>query len=221
MNKFRSLIILSLLILTAWSATASRLWAENEPAANATAAGVIKGQIQHDSVKRSKTLIYVVEATGEFKIPEKPEQIKQAGKTFVPSVLPVLAGTKVVFTNDDSFNHNVFSPDFPPKQKGKRGANYYDLGTWGQGETRSFTFKQPGVYTQLCAIHPEMVGYVVVLQNPYFAIVDKDGKFSIPNVPAGNYKLKVWNERLRPQQLEKTHDVKVEQGGESNVVVNP
>jgi hypothetical protein len=45
---------------------------------------------------------------------------------------------------------------------------------------------------------------VVVLPNPYFAKTGPDGSYSIANVPAGKYTLKVWHEKLKspPQEVE-------------------
>ena len=83
------------------------------------------------------------------------------------------------FLNSDPTPHNVFSPD----------CEKYNLGTWPQGQSKDHAFakctKFPCVYTQLCRVHPEMEGFVVVLQNPYFAVSDKDGHFEIKGVPAG------------------------------------
>jgi hypothetical protein len=42
-----------------------------------------------------------------------------------------------------------------------------------------------------------MSAYIVVLQNPYFALTDNIGDFEIKNVPPGTYQLKVWNEKLK------------------------
>ena len=42
---------------------------------------------------------------------------------------------------------------------------------------------------------PEMRGYILVLQNPFFAVTDKEGNFRIDGLPAGSYQLKVWHER--------------------------
>jgi predicted Ser/Thr protein kinase len=38
---------------------------------------------------------------------------------------------------------------------------------------------------------------VIVLQNPYFALTDNSGKFEIKDVPAGTYRLGVWQEKLQ------------------------
>jgi hypothetical protein len=51
--------------------------------------------------------------------------------------------------------------------------------------------------TLLCNVHPEMEGFVVVLETPYFAVSDKDGNYTIKDVPAGKYTLKIWHEKLK------------------------
>jgi hypothetical protein len=47
-----------------------------------------------------------------------------------------------------------------------------------------------------------MEAYVVVLQNPYFAKVDKAGNYEIKNVPPGEYTLKVWNKKYKSKDKE-------------------
>ncbi len=47
-----------------------------------------------------------------------------------------------------------------------------------------------------CSIHPWMKGWVVAKDNPYFAVTDKDGKFVIKNVPAGEWTFQVWHEKV-------------------------
>jgi outer membrane lipoprotein-sorting protein len=43
-----------------------------------------------------------------------------------------------------------------------------------------------------------MLGFIIVLQNPYFDLTDKSGNFEIKDVPAGTYKLMAWHEKLQP-----------------------
>ncbi len=132
-------------------------------------------------------VVYVQQAQGAQAPPAKPAEMDQRNFQFVPHVLPILAGTIVRFLNSDPTPHNVFSPD---NEK-------YNLGTWPQGQTKDYTFakcaKPPCVYTQLCRVHPEMEGFVVVLQNPYFAVASKDGHYEIRDVPPGSYTLAVWH----------------------------
>ena len=128
---------------------------------------------------------------------------------FSPPVLPLLVGTTVEFLNSDPFEHNAFGV----------GADEFDLGNWTKGAVRKHTFNKPGEVTLLCNVHPEMRAWVVVLKTPYFAVADEAGTFRIPNVPAGVWKLKVWNERLKPIQLEKSWDLKVTAGQEAKIEV--
>jgi len=125
--------------------------------------------------------------------------IDQKGMRFSPHVLPIVVGTTVDFLNSDSVNHNVFSPD----NEG------YNLGTWPKGERRAYTFKKAGVYTQLCSIHPEMESFVIVLQNPYFAVTSADGHFTIADLPPGHYVLKVWGEKLKTPDKKKSFPIDV------------
>jgi len=160
--------------------------------------GTIEGSVSR-SAGAGDLVVYVEKAPGDFTAAAKHEVMDQKKMSFLPHVLPVVVGTAVDFKNSDSVNHNVFSPD----NEG------YNLGTWPKGERRSYTFKKLGVYTQLCSIHPEMEAFVVVLQNPFFALTKADGHFSIPDVPPGSYVLKVWGEKLKKADKARTFKVEV------------
>jgi hypothetical protein len=50
-----------------------------------------------------------------------------------------------------------------------------------------------------------MIAYVVVVDSPYFALTDSAGKFSIKNLPPGEYDLEAWNEgSARSTQMQVT-----------------
>lgn len=115
--------------------------------------------------------------------PSEPVRIEQKGFRFVPSVVAIQAGTTVRFVNDDPEPHDVYSPE-----------GGYSLGVWPTGESKDFVFEKPGVYRQLSNIHPDMLGWVVVLGTPLFAVTDEDGRFEIRDVPAGPYQLEVWHD---------------------------
>ena len=159
--------------------------------------GMIKGVLKTPWVKRSEGLVYIDRVEGKnFTPPAKPVFMGQKDMVFKPHVLPVLKGTKVDFTNNDAIVHNVFSPPGSAKK--------FNLGTYGVGVTKYETFNELGEVTLLCNVHPEMLGFIIILQNPYFDLTDKSGNFEIKDVPAGTYKLMAWHEKLQQVSLQVT-----------------
>ena len=142
----------------------------------------------------SKVVVYVDGAFSDstFAPPAATAVVQQRQQQFLPHVLPVLKGTSVGFPNLDNYYHNVFSVF-----AGER----FDLGRYGAGESGEQTFNQPGVVVLRCEIHPSMKSYVLVLENPYFAVPDSTGRFRIEGIPEGEYDLKAWHpnrgERVR------------------------
>lgn len=127
-------------------------------------------------------------------------EMAQRDTSFAPSFLAVPAGTTVRFPNRDGFFHNVFS-----YSKTKR----FDLGRYRKGEAKTVTFDKSGAVAVFCEIHKWMRGAIVVVDNPFYAVVKSDGSYSIPNVPAGNYRVSVWH----PDRGKKTFNVKVPPSG--------
>jgi hypothetical protein len=119
-----------------------------------------------------------------------PLRLTQKNKTFDPHVLVVPAGAAVEFPNRDPFFHNVFS-----LFEGKR----FDLGLYEAGSTRVVHFDRPGISYIFCNIHPEMSGVVVTLNTPFYAVINGEGQFTIPNVPYGRSRLSVWSESNGPE----------------------
>jgi len=144
----------------------------------------------------SDAVIYIDRIPGRtFVPPSAPVLLDQVNLRFTPHVLPVLAGTSVAFPNSDPVRHNVFSPTTNWK---------FNLGTYPRGSTKFRTFDKAGAITLLCNVHAEMSAYVIVTETPYFAVSDKEGKFTIPNVPPGSYVLKTWHARAKPTSVEIT-----------------
>lgn len=118
--------------------------------------------------------------------------IDQRHETFVPHVLAVPVGTTVDFPNHDPMLHNVYSAS--PAKK-------FDLGMYGAGETKSVTFDTPGVVRIGCNVHPKMEAFVVVHENPYAAVSDRTGTYTVANVPEGSYELRVWHATLAEKRV--------------------
>jgi plastocyanin len=145
------------------------------------------------------------------KPPSEPSKVEQKGVEFIPHVLPIMVGTSVDWPNDDDIFHNVFS---------KSPANQFNLGLYKKGDAaKRLVFDKPGEVDVFCAIHAKMSCIILVLENPYFAKTDEKGRFAIPNVPAGKYRLVAWQERLFSQ----TNEITVGDAGEikSNFTLGP
>ena len=119
-------------------------------------------------------------------------QIVQHNKRFETRVLAVEVGSVVDFPNRDPFFHNVFS-----MFDGKR----FDLGLYEANSTKSVRFDKPGVCYIFCNIHSQMSAAVVVVDTPYFVLLNTPGEFQIPQLPAGRYQLNVWAERCSRETL--------------------
>jgi len=129
----------------------------------------------------------VVYLEGTFPPPSTPvtRQITQKDMTFVPMLLPIQAGTRVEFPNQDNTYHNIFSYSQPKR---------FDLGRYRPDERPipSVVFDQTGLVVLRCDIHEHMRGLVLVLGGPHFILTDTDGRYRLEGLPQGHYVLKVW-----------------------------
>ena len=112
--------------------------------------------------------------------------MEQKGKSFVPHILAIQAGTLVSFPNVDPIFHSAFS---------NFNGQIFDLVLYAPGTDRTITFRRTGVVRVFCNIHPTMSAVIVVLKYPWFAVSDAKGAFNIPNVPPGSYRLCLFHER--------------------------
>lgn len=149
----------------------------------ATLTGKVKVPGAHDN---ANVLVYIASAPGQFPVQSSP-QVDQRNLRFEPRLLPIVVGTTVNFLNGDDVQHNVFTPS--------PAGDFFNLGAWPKGQTKRYTFTKMGKVELLCNVHHEMRGYILVMQNPFFAVTDSAGNFRIDNVPPGTYQLKVWHER--------------------------
>lgn len=169
--------------------------------AQAASGATIEGSVKATGLPSgADAVVYIQQVAGTFAAPVTPRTLDQRSMQFSPHVLPVVVGSTVRFLNNDPTAHNVFSPDHEK----------YNLGTWPQGQSKDHTFatcaKAPCAYVQLCRVHPEMEGYIVVLQNPFFGVTSADGRYKIENVPPGNYTVAVWHPKEKAQPKPVTVD---------------
>jgi len=150
-------------------------------------AGDVKGKISVQGLHSPQDIaVYIDSVPGKiFAPPAEHIFVDQAHLAFAPHAVVVLQGSTVEFKNDDTVGHNVYWPAINHDKK-----MAHNMGTWPQGLSKPFTFNTVGDVPLLCNVHPEMSGHVFVVPTPYYALTDKEGSFTIKNVPPGQYTLK-------------------------------
>jgi plastocyanin len=106
----------------------------------------------------------------------------QRGKRFAPSVVAVQVGGAVNFPNFDTVRHHVYS--FSNTRK-------FEIKLYTGTPTAPVVFDKPGTATLGCNIHDGMLGYVHVVDTPYYGITDATGKVTL-DLPAGEHKTRIW-----------------------------
>jgi plastocyanin len=132
-----------------------------------------------------------------------PVVIDQKGCVYTPSIVAVQTGQKIIVKNSDACIHNVHSK---PTVDGNEEHNDVQM-SGGADLTYSFSKPEPFLKFQ-CDVHPWMFAWVSVIDSPYFAVSDKDGKFVIKNVPPGKYTISAAHRKLGAQ----TQEVEVKDG---------
>jgi plastocyanin len=119
-------------------------------------------------------------------------EMKSEHKSFLPRIIAVPRNAAVDFPNVDPIFHNVFSVS---------PGNRFDLGLYRSGTSKPNIFHEPGLVRVYCNIHPQMVGFVIVVDSSFVAVTGKDGAFRFKGVPLGSYTVKVWHEEGGETQL--------------------
>ena len=140
-----------------------------------------------------------------WRAPRLP-RIVQQNRQFDPRVLAVARGTAVEFQNLDRVYHNAFSVSV---------AKRFDLGKYPPGTRDTVMFDRSGAINLHCDIHPDMVGFVVVLPNHVFCRPDSMGEYKLPSLPEGRYSVRVWH----PRRGELRRDVVVPHRGDVDLTL--
>jgi plastocyanin len=139
--------------------------------------------------------------------PAEAAVLNQKGCQYLPHVLAVMVGQKIVVKNSDAFLHNVHalaSENVP-----------FNFGQPNVAESPIEPLKTPEAFRVKCDVHPWMSAYVVGVDNPFFAVSGDDGSFAIKKLPPGEYTLRAWHERLGTQEI----PVKVEAGKPTEIQI--
>ena len=135
--------------------------------------------------------VYVKDGLGNYvyDTPTESAKIDQKDCRYHPHVFGVRVNQPVEIVNSDPTLHNIHAL---PK-----GNAEFNNGQPIQGMKMSHTFTAKEVMVPFkCDVHGWMNAYVGVLDHPYFATSDKDGKFELKSLPPGTYTIEAWHEKL-------------------------
>jgi plastocyanin len=127
-------------------------------------------------------VVYLVEVAKGKPWPAagKAPQLDNIKCRFEPEVQVIPAGS-IDIVNSDPVLHNTHG------YYDKRTA--FNLALPNKDQRIPAELKRAGTVRVDCDAHGWMEGWIYVVANPYYAITGPDGKFSITDVPPGNYKL--------------------------------
>jgi plastocyanin len=115
-------------------------------------------------------------------------ELDNAKCLFVPHVSAVMAGARVRVKNTDPVLHNTHGL--------LERLTVFNIALPNKGQTVDITqrIKKPGVVEVQCDAHTHMRAWIVVRDNPYFAVTDDAGLARIGQVPPGRYRVVAWHE---------------------------
>ncbi len=184
------------------------LWASAALAAHAAGTvTVVTRDASGNPVGDAVAYLSPVGAPVQVHPPDQPVAIVQKGQEFIPYVTAVVVGTRVVFPNEDTVQHHVYSVS-PAKR--------FEIPLYIGDAKETIVFDREGVVTLGCNIHDWMVAYVVVLSTPYFAKTGADGTAEVSGLGKGSYRLEVWH----PRAGTVSREVAVADSGDTTQVIS-
>jgi plastocyanin len=152
----------------------------------------------HDG-KVENVFVYLKDGLGDrvFAVPAEPVVIDQSGCLYRPHAAGAQTCQPITFRNSDGFLHNVHGMPTVSSQ--------WNFSMAVQGSTRSVRLPKPEVAVEVrCDVHPWMRAYVGVVAHPYFAVTGADGRFTLGDVPPGEYVIASWHEQFGTREARVT-----------------
>ncbi len=156
--------------------------------------------------KIANVVVYIEEIKAGKAVPNEPVTLTNLKCAFVPHVAVGFKGNKFIEKNDDPIFHNIHTYI--------NNKTMYNIGLPEKGSSVTKPLTKTGIIEVTCDSHPWMHGFLYVSDNPYAAVTNEKGEFSIKNVPSGTYTVEAWHEALGKV---KVANIKVESGKPSKI----
>src|SRR5437867_2167284 len=155
--------------------------------------------VSSDGKSLANVFVYVKDGLGNyvFDTPSDSVTIDQKECRYHPHVFGMRVGQKLIILNSDPTLHNIHAL---PKVNAE-----FNVGEPVQGMKQEKVFAAKEVMVPFkCDVHGWMNAYAGVLDHPYFAVSDKEGKFELKSLPPGTYTIEAWHEKLGTQTVSVT-----------------
>ena len=119
--------------------------------------------------------------------PLERAELEKIGASFVPRIQVVTTGTNLVYRNRNS----------PCRCFHVSGRHTQTNPLVAAGEQFELRFDKPDTCQITSNIRPYMLAWIYVVDTPFYAVSDSEGRFKIADVPPGDYRVRVWHERGR------------------------
>ena len=153
--------------------------------------------VDKDSKGLANVFVYLTKKPGSIHPdlldpPMEAVSIKQVACQFTPHCVVLRTKQPLIVLNGDSIAHNTHV--YPMKNQQ---ISILIKPSSGPHEREQFEYRVPETLPVKvgCDFHPWMQGYWLIVDHPYAALTDKDGKFHIDNLPLGDHEFKIWHER--------------------------
>lgn len=158
---------------------------------------VLEETIVVDGGKLANVVVYVSRGHEKwsYKGATEPVVLDQHGCMYTPHVFTVMTNQPIVIKNSDPVMHNVHAVPKENKEFNRsqlKGAK--DL-------SESFPKAEMGVKIK-CDVHGWMGSWVSVFDHPFHAVTGADGAASL-KLPAGDWEISVWHEKLSAPATQK------------------
>jgi plastocyanin len=154
------------------------------------------------SLKNAVVIVEVVKRGKAMPSAAQNAEIDQNKCEYLPHVQVMAVNTEIALRNSDPILHNIqfFQGD----------NSLFNIAQPVQGQVNKRKLEKAAAIFVQCAVHGWMQANVIVVDNPYYAVTDENGKFSITDLPPGKYQVKIWHEYVGEMTSEVTVTAKTE-----------